>query len=201
MRVTQPSLPVTDASDGSPVVAPHVVRADDADNVVLRVEGAEGQTANLQEWGIEGDDPLVSVNAAGWLTIPVVTADVGVAVSDFNFALLIHGTLGQMLAFDTNDYIAYDRDEDIMRFSVGPDKESTLTAGAFILSSGTGIVAGEKVYPGTPAGAQQQATGIYAGTGAPSNSDGSNGDFYLRSDGAALTTIYQKRAGAWVGIV
>lgn len=57
------------------------------------------------------------------------------------------------------------------------------------------------VRPGGPNGVQQTATGLTAGTGAPFNADGQNGDFYFRSDGGALTTIYQKRAGAWVGIV
>jgi len=57
------------------------------------------------------------------------------------------------------------------------------------------------VRPGTPAGAVQTASGLTAGTGAPSNADGQNGDFYFRSDGGASTSIYMKRAGAWVGIV
>lgn len=39
------------------------------------------------------------------------------------------------------------------------------------------------------------------GTGVPSNSLGQNGMFYFRSDGGTLTTIYQRRAGAWIGIV
>jgi hypothetical protein len=39
------------------------------------------------------------------------------------------------------------------------------------------------------------------GTGAPAAGLASDGDFYFRSDGAALTTIYQKRAGVWVGVV
>lgn len=42
---------------------------------------------------------------------------------------------------------------------------------------------------------------IFIGTGAPSNADGSDGDFYFRTDGGLLTTIYQMRSGAWVGIV
>jgi hypothetical protein len=71
---------------------------------------------------------------------------------------------------------------------------------AYILPNGT-INAGFHMYPGTPAGAQQAATGLLAGTGAPNNANANNGDFYFRSDGGALTTIYQKRAGAWVGIV
>jgi hypothetical protein len=72
------------------------------------------------------------------------------------------------------------------------------TSGAYISPIGI-INAGRHIYPGTPAGAQQQAAGFLAGTGAPSA--GNDGDFYFRSDGGAMTTIYQKRAGVWVGIV
>lgn len=53
------------------------------------------------------------------------------------------------------------------------------------------------LYPATPASAAQTASAIYAGTGAPNNADGGNGDFYFRSDGGAATCLYQKRAGAW----
>ena len=42
---------------------------------------------------------------------------------------------------------------------------------------------------------------IYGGSGAPNNANGNNGDIYFRSDGGALTTIYQRRAGTWTGIV
>lgn len=56
-------------------------------------------------------------------------------------------------------------------------------------------------YLPSPLNAIQDNTGMYGFVGAPSNADGSNGDFYFRSDGGAGTTIYQKRAGAWVGIV
>ena len=71
-----------------------------------------------------------------------------------------------------------------------------------LIPKGTGSVRTTgKIYPATDALAEQTATGILAGTGAPNNANGDNGDFYLRSDGGALTTIYQKRAGAWVGIV
>ena len=48
---------------------------------------------------------------------------------------------------------------------------------------------------------QQTATAQYAGSGAPNNANGNDGDFYFRSDGGVLTTIYQRRAGAWVGVV
>lgn len=49
--------------------------------------------------------------------------------------------------------------------------------------------------------ASQSATKNYGGTGAPDNAEGANGDFYFRSDGGALTTIYHKRTGTWTGVV
>ena len=58
-----------------------------------------------------------------------------------------------------------------------------------------------KIFPGTDAGAGQTAAGIYAGTGAPSNANGNNGDYYFRSDGGATTHLYFKTAGAWSGII
>lgn len=58
-----------------------------------------------------------------------------------------------------------------------------------------------KIQPGDDSGGYQSATGMYGGTGAPNNANGIDGDFYLRSDGGALTTIYHKRAGTWVGVV
>lgn len=75
---------------------------------------------------------------------------------------------------------------------------TTPTLGA---ATGTTLSLSSFIRPGTAAGAAQTASGLFAGTGAPSNTDGQNGDFYFRSDGGALTTIYQRRAGAWVGIV
>jgi hypothetical protein len=66
----------------------------------------------------------------------------------------------------------------------------------------TGVTSAiNKIYPGTDGAAFQTAAGIYAGTGAPNNANGSDGDFYFRGDGGVLTTIYQRRAGAWVGVV
>ena len=65
-----------------------------------------------------------------------------------------------------------------------------------VSSTGT-ITAGKQIYPGTPAGAQQLATGLLAGSGAPV-SGGNNGDFYFRADGTTLATcFYQKRSGVW----
>lgn len=44
-------------------------------------------------------------------------------------------------------------------------------------------------------------SGLRMTTGVPNNANGINGDFCFRSDGGAGTSIYMKRAGAWVGIV
>ncbi len=53
----------------------------------------------------------------------------------------------------------------------------------------------------TDAAALQTACALYAGTGAPNNANGANGDYYFRSDGGVATHIYFKAAGAWAGIV
>lgn len=58
-----------------------------------------------------------------------------------------------------------------------------------------------KIYPGTDAKAFQTSCGLYANTGAPNNANGADGDFFFRADGGALTTIYQRRAGTWTGLI
>lgn len=57
------------------------------------------------------------------------------------------------------------------------------------------------LYPPDQTAAIQGSAGIYGGSGAPSNANGANGDIFIRADGAGGTTIYHKRAGAWVGVV
>jgi hypothetical protein len=56
--------------------------------------------------------------------------------------------------------------------------------------------------PSTPANAAQNGS-LFQGSGAPSNTNGNNGDVYFRTDtpGTANQRIYIKSAGAWVGIV
>jgi hypothetical protein len=58
-----------------------------------------------------------------------------------------------------------------------------------------------KWFPPTPPKATQSVCAISAGTGAPNNADGANGDIYFNAAGGALTTIYQRRAGAWVAVL
>lgn len=44
-----------------------------------------------------------------------------------------------------------------------------------------------------------QSGQLYQGAGVPAG--GANGDFYFRTDGAAGTSLYMKRAGVWVGVL
>lgn len=56
--------------------------------------------------------------------------------------------------------------------------------------------------PATPAAATQLGA-LYQGSGAPSNTNGNNGDVYFRTDtpGTVNQRIYIKSAGSWTGIV
>jgi len=69
---------------------------------------------------------------------------------------------------------------------------------SFTLPVGTVLVAPNGVQTGNTTVA---GNSLFSGNGAPLVGLGANGDFYFNTAGAALTTIYQKRAGAWVGIV
>lgn len=60
----------------------------------------------------------------------------------------------------------------------------------FMVDSGGGVRPGNFGAAG--------ALKLWTGTGVPSSANGVNGDLYFRSDGGAGTTLYQKRAGAWV---
>lgn len=44
-------------------------------------------------------------------------------------------------------------------------------------------------------------SGLRYGAGVPNNADGTNGNYYFRSDGGVGTYIYHKVAGAWAAIL
>lgn len=81
--------------------------------------------------------------------------------------------------------------------------------GAFDLQVSANLNVGGKlkmadgVLFGVPGGGTQFASACYAGTGVPNNSNGSNGDFYFRSDGTAAgnSVVYHKEGGSWVALV
>jgi len=91
------------------------------------------------------------------------------------------------------------------------DLVNSATTGLLAFYNGTGNVltlningtlsAANKFYPAQDTAALQTSCALYAGVGAPNNANGANGDIYFRSDGGALTTVYQRRAGTWAGIV
>lgn len=55
-----------------------------------------------------------------------------------------------------------------------------------------------KFNSGSLAGATNAGPNLFGGTGAPNNANGANGDVYFRLDSGAGTSMYVKRAGAWV---
>lgn len=75
------------------------------------------------------------------------------------------------------------------------------SSGAF--SFNFGLFAGTQFTPPKDDGTIQAACRLYAGSGVPNNANGTNGDFYFRSDTPAVANqrIYNRQAGAWVGIV
>lgn len=78
----------------------------------------------------------------------------------------------------------------------------TRAAPKLYIGQGGVLNAAAPIYPGSAnTGVDQGACGLWAGTGVPSAGNGNNGDIYFNAAGGAGTTIYQRRAGAWVGIV
>ena len=74
----------------------------------------------------------------------------------------------------------------------------------------TSVASGDETYVfDVSASATRKATmtsifngmGLRFGSGAPSNGDGSDGDYYFRSDGGVATHIYFKSGGVWAGII
>lgn len=124
----------------------------------------------------------------------VLTADSSTATGlDWVAPLTDHGGLTGLTDDDHTQY-QKESEKDAASGYVGLDASENATIDGIING-------GDKIRPGTDAGATQTASGIYAGTGAPNNANGADGDFYLRADGGALATIYQRRIGIWVGIL
>jgi hypothetical protein len=122
--------------------------------------------------------------------------------SDDSIAFRVRGDVAQAFV-GANDDIQLDSVNG--RVTIAKDTASfRMGSSADIILSRLGASqwgAAARFYPGTPALATQTAAALYGGTGAPNNADGNNGDLYVRSDGGALSTLYQRRAGAWVGIL
>ena len=74
------------------------------------------------------------------------------------------------------------------------------SATALSVNTSGHVSVAKKLFPPKDDATAQTAAGIYAGSGAPNNSNGSDGDFYFRSDGTvgADTVIYHKEGGSWV---
>jgi hypothetical protein len=133
--------------------------------------------------------------AAGTFTTVTTTGNATLGSGDFADTHTINGAvnvLGGAVAAPNSGFVA---GNNVGLGWNGDGNKAMVFDAAGNLHAKTGF------YPATPAAASQSATSVYGGTGAPVNGEGANGDIYIRSDGGALTTIYQRRAGAWVGIL
>lgn len=66
---------------------------------------------------------------------------------------------------------------------------------------GAGLHMASAIYPATPAKAQQLSCAVWAGSGVPSNSVGTNGDMFFDAANSGGKCLYQKRSGTWTAVV
>lgn len=86
--------------------------------------------------------------------------------------------------------------------------QSSATSGQITMSGGAvkvnfPVATTGGIMPGTPAQAMQATAVLYAGSGVPSNANGSDGNFYFRSDSPSSTlktNLYVRVGGVWTGI-
>jgi hypothetical protein len=145
-------------------------------------DGASAATTNIYRDGAEASS--VFLQNTGWLRTRTAA-----------------GLVTRLLGWDMSDIMylgGIDRTMASLNFrSNGVDIGKLVSA-----TSTPGLQLRDALYAGTPARAIQTSCGLTAGSGAPNNANGNNGDFYLRSDGtvAGNTVIYHKESGAWVAL-
>lgn len=162
-----------------------------AGNKPIVARGAAAQTADLQEWQNSAATVLAKVASDGafYTGFLSATTPVGTFLGTLSVIPDTTGRIGAVIKGKAGQ-------------TASLQEWQSSVAAVLAKVSAAGILSTvNKIYPGTDAAALQTAAGIYGGTGAPSNANGSDGDFYFRSDNGALTSIYTKRAGAWVGII
>lgn len=160
---------------------------------------AAGPTTPPNGAGIE----LAYIAGAGFITAYNRTgaAYTPLSLGGSTFTVLTGGTAA--ISVDASQIVSIPL---ALRGSTGTLYVQSAGANSIILGTNTGannrwsFANTGQFYPATDAAASQTAAGIFAGTGAPNNANGNNGDIYIRSDGGALTTIYQRRTGAWAGV-
>lgn len=166
-------------------------------DTALFVRSAVSQSSPIQRWDNSALAALAYVHANGSL---ISSQDVYAQVA--NTSQMYMGTGGP-------------GGEAGLIFGIGASPANLYKGGPDLLKTDdTFWAVGQLAFSGYAclmlAGNQAQGSGSAAppvnmamsfGTGAPNNANGADGDFHMRSDGGAGTTIYHKRAGAWVGIV
>lgn len=157
-------------------------------NYLSLVGSATGNAVALFVKGTDAN-PSLTIDAKGSGTITLGSVSTGAVT------LTPAATLGSTLAFST----AAAR---ILPGATSISLRNNANNADNLIVTDAGLVnLRNKIFPGTDAAASQSACGLYAGTGAPNNANGANGDVYFRADGGALTFIYQRRAGVWTALV
>lgn len=161
-----------------------------ATTVPAIVRGAVGQTGDMTQWQDSAGEVLGRVVASG----RAIAFNEGIALGSSTNPLvqgLSPSGNNTMLRCNTGAFINFG------------DASGTIPLVVDCAAAGAVSVSARRLQlnNGTYAGGTDVGGGVAFGTGAPVNANGANGDLYLRVDGGSLTTIYQRRAGAWVGIV
>jgi hypothetical protein len=164
------------------------VAADDVAQSAAIFKGASGQTGPLVKWVDSADVTLSQINNDGRLQSIRGTTSYGYTTN-------VSGDSAHRYAV---------RGDGRLEWGPGTGAVDILLSRAAAdrlgLAAGDSFQAGAQIYPATDALTLQTGGGLLAGTGVPNNTNGNNGDFYMRTDGtvAGNTVMYHKEAGAWV---
>lgn len=178
------------ASPGGVVLDPGVGLLDSGSVLFADANGRISEDNANFFWDDAANTLKVPKIINGTRTVSFSSASAGVLIDDTatgNVKLIVRGAAGQ-----TVDYFRVQDSGNIIKFWVTSDAVSETHVNGILKTN-------NNFFPGDTTGSEQSVCGLRAGVGAPVG--GGDGDIYFRSDGASLTTIYQKRLGIWVGIV
>jgi tail fiber protein len=180
----------------------HVGAADPHTQYTLSTEltahegAADPHTVYQKESEKDANSGYVGRSASGGAALENLTVTDGGDNSQFQVKIVNAGGNGPGLLWSGN----------------GAEKTLRVTSGALELINGAytlvllkvldngEIYAYNGLFPSNANATAQTDTALFGGINAPSDGDGSDGDFYFRSNGDNGTILYQRRAGTWVRV-
>lgn len=146
---------------------------------------------------------VVQVQAAQAATLPAVIAGGGGGADRVDLIGNAAGNGARIRSMNTgaSDFEPMDLAFETLTINYRTGAATVASAGAIGTTGSLSLTKG--LFLAQDTGAAQTACKMFAGTGAPNNANGANGDFYFRGDGTAAgnTVIYHKEAGSWVALV